>query len=42
MARHSERKPLGSSECAQLFDEDGRLVKEEKLRKALFEGKYVP
>ena len=34
----TERKPLNAGECAQLFDEDGRLVKEAKLREALFEG----
>ena len=34
----TERVPLSSTECSQLFDDDGRLVKEVKLRKALFEG----
>ena len=32
------RAPLSSSECEKLFDEDGRLVREIRLRKALFEG----
>ena len=32
------REPLNSDQCANLFDEDGRLVKECKLRQALFEG----
>lgn len=30
--------PLTKEECQSLFDSDGRLVKENKLRKALFEG----
>lgn len=32
------REPLSAKECSLLFDDDGRLVKEMKLRKALFEG----
>ena len=32
------REHLNSDQCAKLFDEDGRLVKECKLRQALFEG----
>lgn len=31
------REHLNSDQCAKLFDEDGRLVKECKLRQALFE-----
>ncbi|XP_011405709.2 PREDICTED: TBC1 domain family member 15-like [Amphimedon queenslandica] len=37
----AERKsyvPLEHQECLSLFDDDGRLVKEAKLRKSLFEG----
>jgi hypothetical protein len=30
--------PLTRDECMSLFDPDGRLVKENNLRKALFEG----
>ena len=38
VTRNKPRQPLSGIECAQLFDDDGRLVKEVKLRKALFEG----
>ena len=31
-------KPLSEEETASLFDSDGRLVRENKLRQALFEG----
>ena len=37
----AERKsyvPLEHQECLSLFDDDGRLIKEAKLRKSLFEG----
>lgn len=31
-------KPLSEEETASLFDSDGRLIRENKLRQALFEG----
>ena len=37
----TERKsylPLDHQECLSLFDNDGRLIREAKLRKSLFEG----
>lgn len=34
-------RPLTYDECRSLFDNDGRLVREAKLRKALFEGMYL-
>ena len=33
-------KPLSEEETASLFDSDGRLIRENKLRQALFEGIY--
>lgn len=38
-AERDSYHPLNHEECKGLFDIDGRLVKEAKLRKSLFEGK---